>query len=108
MEEINKSQELKTIIIDNVKYKTRLTKKYLERVPYVSSNPHNIISHIPGTVVKVTVKEGDIVKKGSKLLEVDAMKMISSIYSPMEGKVLKIHIKDGDLVPKGRLLIELE
>ena len=58
--------------------------------------------------MKVTVKEGDIVKKGSKLLEVDAMKMVSNIYSPMEGKVRKIHIKDGDLIPKGRLLIELE
>lgn len=107
MEEENESQEIKTIIIDNVKYKTRLTKKYMARKAFVVEDPGKIYSFIPGTVLKVTAKEGDKVKKGAHLLELDAMKMTNNIVAPIDGIVKKIYVKAGDMVSKSILLAEI-
>lgn len=108
MEENTDPQEIKTIVIDNVKYKTRLTKKYLSRKSYSSVNPGKIYSFIPGTILNITAREGDKVKKGTQLLVLDAMKMANNLTAPMDGTVKKIYVKTGDLVPKNFLLVEIE
>ncbi len=100
-------QDIKIIIIDNVKYKTRLTKKYISRKPYNAAIPGNIFSFIPGTIMKVTAKKGDRVKKGDKLLELEAMKMTNNLISPIDGIVQEVYAKQGDLVPKNFLLVEI-
>ncbi len=100
-------QEIKTIIIDNVKYKTRLTKKYSSRKPYQAIVPGNIFSFIPGTIMKVAVKKGEKVKKGDKLLELEAMKMTNNLIAPIDGVVQEVFVKQGDLVPKNFLLVEI-
>ncbi len=107
MAESNEPQEIKTIIIDNVKYKTRLTKKYLARKAYAPANLGHVCAFIPGTILKISVKEGDKVKKGTHLLELEAMKMANNLISPIDGIVKKIHVKQGDLVPKNFLLVEV-
>lgn len=108
MAESNESHEIRTIVIDNVKYKTRLTKKYLARKTYATNDPGKIYSFIPGTILNITAKEGDKVKKGTHLLELEAMKMANNITAPVDGTIKKIYVKTGDLVPKNCLLIELE
>lgn len=100
-------QEIKTIIIDNVKYKTRLTKKYNSRKAYNPAIPGNIFSFIPGTILKVSIAKGDKVKKGDKLLELEAMKMANNIIAPIDGVVQNVFVKQGDLVPKNFLLVEI-
>lgn len=107
MEENNDSQEIKSIIIDNVKYKTRLTKKYLARKSYSPAELGNIYSFIPGTILKIAVKEGQKVKKGTHLLELEAMKMANNLVSSMDGTVKKIYVKEGEMVPKNTLLVEI-
>jgi biotin carboxyl carrier protein len=107
MAESNDLQDIKTIIIDNVKYKTRLTKKYMARKPYAPLNLGHIFSFIPGTILKISIKEGDKVKKGTHLLELEAMKMANNLISPIDGVVKKIYVKQGDLVPKNFLLVEV-
>lgn len=107
MAESNEPQEIKTIIIDNVKYKTRLTKKYLARKAYAPANLGHVYSFIPGTILKISVKEGEKVKKGTHLLELEAMKMANNLISPIDGIVKKIYVKQGDLVPKNFLLVEV-
>lgn len=108
MEGSKESQEIRTIVIDNVKYKTRLTKKYLSRKAYATEDPGNIYSFIPGTVLKVYVKEGDKVKKGTLLLELEAMKMANNIVATIDGTVEKLYVKQGDLVPKNFVLAEIK
>lgn len=107
MAENNDIQEIKSLIIDNVKYKTRLTKKYLARKNYTPAQLNNIYSFIPGTILKIAVKEGDKVKKGSVLLELEAMKMANNLIAPSDGVVKRIYVKQGDMVPKNCLLVEL-
>ncbi len=41
-------------------------------------------------------KEGDLVKKGSDLLEVASEKAIFNIPSPVEGKLISIKFQEGD------------
>lgn len=104
----NSSQAFKTIIIDNIKYKTTLTKEFMARKTYEPVDYNKVYSFIPGTIRKVFVKEGDRVKQGTNLLELEAMKMVNNIAAPIDGVVARINVKTGDLVAKNFLLIELK
>lgn len=104
----NSTQAFKTIIIDNIKYKTTLTKKFMARKVYEPVDYNKVYSFIPGTIRKIFVKEGDRVKQGTNLLELEAMKMVNNIAAPVDGVVARINVKTGDLVAKSFLLIELK
>jgi pyruvate carboxylase len=104
----NSTQAFKTIIIDNIKYKTTLTKKFMARKVYEPVDYNKVYSFIPGTIRKIFVKEGDRVKQGTNLLELEAMKMVNNIAAPIDRVVDRINVKTGDLVAKSFLLIELK
>ena len=63
---------------------------------------------MPGLVLDVAVNPGQEIKKGDKLLILEAMKMENVIKSDGEGTVKAIHIGKGAAVDKGQLLIEME
>lgn len=107
MEENNNTPVFKTIIIDNIKYKTTLTKKYMARKSYEPLDFNKVYSFIPGTIRKIFVKEGAKVKQGTHLLELEAMKMVNNIAAPVDGVVTKINVKPGDLVAKNIVLVEM-
>jgi biotin carboxyl carrier protein len=90
------------------KYKTLLTEKYKLRKPWVKPNPKEIVSYIPGTIVKVFVKEGQEVKKDEVVLMLEAMKMQNRIKMPFDGKIKKINVVEGDKIPKNKVMIEIE
>lgn len=96
------------LTIDSIDYKTKLTKKYMLRKPYHSHDPKKITAFMPGSIQKIFVKEGDVIKAGDRLIILEAMKMKNDIASPIKGKIKKIHIKTGDQVAKNQLLIELK
>jgi pyruvate carboxylase len=73
-----------------------------------AGNKAHIGSSMPGMVVSVSVKMGDVVTKGQKLLTLEAMKMTSTIYSEKEGTVTKVHIATGQQVEAGDLLLVIE
>ncbi len=62
---------------------------------------------IPGTVLKVLVKEGDEVKEGQSLAVIEAMKMETNVIASVSGKVEKVAVKEGQQVKAGELLIKL-
>lgn len=90
------------------KYKTLLTKKYMSRKAWVDPNPFEIQSSIPGTIIEIFVKEGEIVKEGAPLLILEAMKMLNRFEMPFTARIKKINIAVGNRVPKDSLMIELE
>ncbi len=90
------------------KYKTLLTKKYLNRKVWVDPNPYEIQSFIPGTIVQIPIKEGHIVKEGELILIVEAMKMRNRILMPFTARIKKINVAVGERIPKDFLMIELE
>jgi biotin carboxyl carrier protein len=90
------------------KYKTLLTKKYMNRKPWNNPSPFEIQSIIPGTVLSIFVKEGQIVKEGEPLLILEAMKMQNRIQMPFTARIKKINVQIGVKIPKDELMIELE
>jgi len=71
------------------------------------SNPYEIGASIPGTVIKILVKEGEMVKAGQALVVVEAMKMETAITSTVNGTVAKINVELKQGVKSGDLLVEL-
>uniref|UniRef100_A0A8C0BYE5 Propionyl-CoA carboxylase alpha chain, mitochondrial n=1 Tax=Buteo japonicus TaxID=224669 RepID=A0A8C0BYE5_9AVES len=65
-------------------------------------------SPMPGAVVAVSVKPGDMVSEGQEICVIEAMKMQNSMIAAKTGKVKAVHCKAGDTVGEGDLLVELE
>lgn len=71
------------------------------------ANPNHIGAPLPGLVTTVAVAEGAQVKKGDRLMVIEAMKMQSTVYSPQAGKVQQLVAKQGQQVDAKDLLLIL-
>lgn len=63
---------------------------------------------MPGSIVEVYVEVGAIVKKGEKLLVLEAMKTQQAFFSPFDGTVALISVVKGQQVDDGRVLAVVE
>jgi biotin carboxyl carrier protein len=63
---------------------------------------------MPGTILKVLVKEGDSVSEDQEVLILEAMKMENPISAPASGTVKSIKVKTDDKVDTGQLLMVIE
>lgn len=68
----------------------------------------DIVSPMPGRVIKIEVQEGQAVVKGDLLMVVEAMKMENRILCPMDGEVERINVNVGDLVDGSTRLVHLK
>jgi pyruvate carboxylase len=73
-----------------------------------AANPKEVGAGMPGMVVTVAVKAGDMVKKGQKLFTVEAMKMETTVNSDVAGRVADVLVKAGSRVETGDLLLRIE
>ncbi len=107
--ETKKEKKPKELLnIDGTEYKTIVPEGFEELRKYHMPEPEKILSFIAGTIQKVNVKEGQKVKKGDKLMILEAMKMKNRVLAPLAGKVNEIYVKEGENVKKDQLLIKLE
>lgn len=60
-----------------------------------------------GTVVNVLVQEGQKVKQGDTLLELENQKAVAPIPSTVTGTVTKIHVKQGQVLSVGQVLVSV-
>lgn len=67
----------------------------------------SVRSPMPGLVLRVEVKEGQVVKAGQTLVVMEAMKMENSILAPHNGTVRKILATEGASVSEGDVLVEV-
>ncbi len=75
--------------------------------PAAPKGAGHIKSPLPGVILDVFVREGDIVKKGQKLLLLEAMKMENNIDSDKDGKVVAVKVQRGDSIMEGDILITI-
>lgn len=68
----------------------------------------NVLSPMPGKVVKVLVAEGDEVAAGVPVVVVEAMKMENELAVTRAGVVRKVHVKPGDAVESGARLVTVD
>ncbi len=60
---------------------------------------------MPGMVVAVKAKEGDVVVNGQGLIILEAMKMENELRAPWGGTIKQIRITAGQKVDQGQLLM---
>ena len=70
-------------------------------------DPNQIAAPLPGLVVGVAVNVGDPVRKGQKLLSIEAMKMETTLYAERPGRITEVLVEVGRQVKTGELLIRL-
>lgn len=99
---------LTDFFIEETSYRTTLNKKFKNRMVWKSKDPKLVLSVIPGTIVDIFVKQGQILKMGESILILEAMKMRNVVTMPMDGKIKSLNIKKGEIIPKGSLLVEIE
>jgi pyruvate dehydrogenase E2 component (dihydrolipoamide acetyltransferase) len=61
-----------------------------------------------GTISKVLVKPGDVVKKGQNVLELETDKAVLEVPSPSEGTVKEVLVKAGQTVKVGQPVFKYE
>lgn len=62
---------------------------------------------LQGTVMKVLVKPGDKVTKGSPVCVIEALKMENDVPAPADGTVASVNVKSGDSVKTDEVLLTL-
>jgi len=67
-----------------------------------------ITAPMPGLVIEIEIKEGDVVKHGQALIVVEAMKMQNEMKSPREGVVKKVLVRKGQTVNSKDALVIIE
>lgn len=80
----------------------------LTRVKADSAIAGQVGATMPGMVVTVAIKAGDRIRKGQKLLSLEAMKMETAINADLDGKVREILVSPGNRVETGDLLVVID
>ena len=103
-----KKVRCKSLNVMGTKYRTTLTKKYENRSKYEPVDINKVKSVIPGTILEINAKVGDVLEEGDSVLVLEAMKMYNQILMPVSGKIKAIYVKEGDAVSKNTLMFEVE
>jgi pyruvate carboxylase len=74
----------------------------------VSGKPGEVGAPMPGRVIDLVTKVGEVVKSGQKLLVTEAMKLETVVKSPVTGTVREIVSGAGESVEAGDLLVVIE
>lgn len=67
-----------------------------------------VLAPMPGAVIQVAAAKGGSVKRGDRLLVLEAMKMEYVLVAPFDGKVMELTVSAGSQVQEGALLARIE
>ena len=77
----------------------------VQPAPAVVRTGEKVTAPLPGKILSVAVKAGDIVHKGDELCVIEAMKMGNSIKAQRDGSVQEVLVSAGDSVGFGTVLL---
>jgi len=96
--------ELETLSESSAKIETP-KKETIVSDPVETTGATKVVAPLQGTVLNVLVKPGDKVKRGAKLLILEAMKLENEILSPTDGTIKQVLVAKGTAVNSQQPLI---
>ena len=82
----------------------KIARAFLRWLKDQLDRPGKLISPLQGTVLKVLVRDGDMVAAGQVICVIEAMKMENEIAAPVDGVVRELGIASGQGVTTGQLI----
>lgn len=82
--------------------------KVISKQATATTGGHAVKAPLPGVIVAINVKVGDVVKAADTVVSLEAMKMENAIHAGRDGKVASVNVNTGDSVLEGNVLITLE
>jgi len=68
---------------------------------------HPIKAPLPGSILEIKVKPGDIIEKGQLLMIMEAMKMENQVLADRKGVIEQVPVNVGDAVLQGDILVQI-
>lgn len=99
---MHKGDSFKVQVIDELK------KMRLARTKSSISGRQVLTAQMPGAIQKVYVGPGDMVKAGTPLCILTAMKMENEICSPIDGTVKEVFVSENDKIAVGDKMMIVE
>ncbi len=111
--ELDKEPSRKTTVSQPVKSprpapRTETGEKIIATPAAASSGSYTVKAPLPGTLMSLSVKVGDVVNAGDTVCVLEAMKMENDVHTAKGGKVVKIIASVGDAVPQDGDIMILE
>jgi len=90
-----------------------VTPKVAELLKYMPEKPEPdlsnfLLSPMPGLLVSLAVKEGDVINAGQELAVLEAMKMENTLLAECDGVVARIHHEPGANLAVDEIIMEFE
>jgi pyruvate carboxylase len=102
------SYELNGIARDVVITDKSVTASTKSRAKADTADSSQVGAPIPGLIASLAATVGGKVKKGEKILLMEAMKMQSTVYAPCDGVVSEVTVEVGDTVESKDLLVRIK
>jgi len=112
--ETNEETKTVTLLYNGLKYEVKLIEplddllKSMGLENALTPKVSDLKAPMPGLVLQILVEPGQEIKKGDKILILEAMKMENAIKAPADAIVAQIHINPGTAVDKNQLLITFQ
>lgn len=68
----------------------------------------SVTAPLPGTVLSISCKVGDVVKAADTVIVLEAMKMENAIHAGRDGRISAIRVNQGDSVLEGDVLVTID
>lgn len=82
--------------------------KVINKPAAAATGGYQVKAPLPGTILSIAVKVGDVVKASDTVVVLEAMKMENAIHAGRDGKVASISVNAGDAVLEGAVILTLE
>ncbi len=79
--------------------------KYMKLIKNLDKS-NLLICPMPGKLIKILVKENQIIEEGQSLCVVEAMKMENTLVAPKQCTIKKINYKEGDTLSVDQVIME--
>ena len=97
--------EVNLDISDSPLGKAKESEKVISSTDFISGDLKKIYSPMPGTIISILVKTGEVLTLGQDIMVLESMKMQQTFKSNMAGTVSEIKISEGDQVLVGDVIL---